>query len=147
MHILHRSMKPNILNLDKVAYKKAEATERSRNVNVSMKYNNLVMEFTPAPYELFRQGIKSYFQNVKDKDIKISTKSDLKGAVVHESLSVLTKETGTKTIHDKYVPYHIKGYSEWVSAESFIEDDLNIILEKLESQTGLYTVNVQIKDI
>ena len=55
------------LNTKKALKKKLKATEREWNVRVENKSGTLVLEFTPAPYEVFKQNVKSFYEQSNKK--------------------------------------------------------------------------------
>ena len=73
------------LNEKKTLQKKLEATEREWNVKAENKLGTVVLEFTPAPYEAFKQSVKSYYEQCNKNRVRI----DENRYKVDESLSFL----------------------------------------------------------
>ena len=135
------------LDMSKAAKKKIAATERRKDVEVSLKYNNLVMTFTSASYELFRQGISGYFSMYKDNEVKSTVKLDTEGATVHESLAVSEKETGKKMFTVNLFHTTSKVTVNGSQLRLFLEEDLDCILSKINQNGSLDYINTQIKDV
>ena len=135
------------LDMSKAAKKKIAATERVNDVEVNLKYNNLVMVFTPASYELFRKGINGYFSAYKDNEVKSTVKLDTEGATVHESLAISSRETGKKMFTVNLFHTTSKVTVNGSQLKLFLEEDLNYILDKINQNGSLDYMNSQIKDI
>ena len=123
------------LDMSKAAKKKIAAVERDNDVEVNLKYNNLVMVFTPASYELFRQGICGYFSTYKDKEVKRPVKLDTEGSVVHESLAISDKGIGKKMFTVNLFHTTSKVTVNGGQLKLFLEEDLDCILDKI-NQNG-----------
>ena len=50
------------LNRKKTLKKNLEATEREWNVKTENTSGTIVLEFTPSPYEVFKQTVKTYYE-------------------------------------------------------------------------------------
>lgn len=135
------------LNMQKAARKKIAATERVDNVEVTLKNKTLVMVFTPAPYELFKNGIQGYFGDCKDREFKRTVKPDNLGATVHESLAVLSKESGKKLFTVNLYHTTSKVTVNGGQLRLFLEEDLDLILGRINQNGALDNINTQIKDI
>ena len=135
------------LDMSKAAKKKIAATERRKDVEVSLKYNNLVMTFTPASYELFRQDISGYFSMYKDNEVKRTVKLDTEGGTVHESLAVSEKETGKKMFTVYLFHTTSKVTVNGSQLRLFLEEDLDCILNNINQNGCLDYINTQIKDV
>lgn len=135
------------LDMSKAAKKKIAATEREKDVEVSLKYNNLVMVFTPASYELFRQGISGYFSIYKDNLVRNTVKLDTEGATVHESVAISERETGKKMFTVNLFHTTSKVTVNGSQLRSFLEEDLDSILNKINQNGSLDYINSQIKDV
>ena len=73
------------LNEKKTVKKKLEAIEREWNVKAENKLGTVVLEFTPVPYEAFKQSVKSYYEQCNKNRVRI----DENRYKVDESLSIL----------------------------------------------------------
>ena len=135
------------LDMSKAAKKKIAATERGKDVEVNLKYNNLVMVFTPASYELFRKGISGYFSMYKDNDVKSTLKRDTEGATVHESLAISDRANGKKMFTVNLFHATRKVTVNGSQLRLFLEEDLDCILNKINQNGSLDYINSQLKDV
>ena len=117
--------------------KKLEATEREWNVKIENKSGTLVLEFTPAPYEVFKQTVKTYYEQGYKSRIRIDENKNR----VDESISVFGGKCSSKKSQLFRVNFFNTTSRVTVNGKCltlFTENDLPKILQEL-SQISLFT--------
>ena len=123
------------LNRKKTLRKKLEATEREWDVKIENKSGSLVLEFTPAPYEVFKQTVKTYYEQGYKSRIRIDEDKNR----VDESISVFGGKCSSKKSQLFRVNFFKTTSRVTASGKCltlFTENDLPKILQEL-SQISL----------
>ena len=69
-----------------------EATEREWNVKIENKSGTFFLEFTPVPYEVSKQNVKTFYRNCYKNRIRV----DENNYKVDESISILNGKGNNK---------------------------------------------------
>ncbi|VDI45252.1 Hypothetical predicted protein [Mytilus galloprovincialis] len=142
------------LNERKALFKKVEATKRHFNVEIQLKRGTLVMTYSPAAYEIYKQAIYEYYDNSTTKSYTRTDKTSatdskaLRKAIVEESLSVKCKNSG-----DRRQQYRINMFNTTSkmdingrSYQAFIEHDLPQIIKTIKMD-GVDEINSKIMEL
>jgi len=144
------------LNERKAMLKKIEATERDHDANIELKRGTIVMTFTPATYEIYKQAIYTYYQNHPGKICqKISKTSrtnnaSIEKATTEESLSIKPKSDSSRCGYGRQL-YRINMFNTTSTMDvngrqyqMFISEDLPEIIESVDI-TGVSQLNSRLK--
>ena len=133
------------LNTKKTLKKKLKATEREWNVRVENKSGNLVLEFTPAPYEVFKQNVKSFYKQSNENRIRVDENKNR----VDESIPVFDGKGGRKRNQLFRVNLYNTTFRVTVNDKCltlFTDNDLPKILKDLAQTPNFVVLNRKIAE-
>jgi len=96
------------LNEKKALRKTIDASKRDLDVEIELKRGTLVITYTPAAYEIYKQAIYKYYDEYQHKTYERTTKlsrtdkNSIEKAISEESLSVKLKNNPNKDNRQQY---------------------------------------------
>lgn len=146
------------LNERKAMLKKIEATERDHDINIELKRGTIVMTFTPATYEIYKQAIYTYYQNHPGKICQKTSKTSrtnnasIEKATTEESLSIKPKSDSSRCGHGRQL-YRINMFNTTSTMDvngrqyqMFISEDMPEIIKSVDI-TGVSQLNSRLKEL
>jgi hypothetical protein len=145
-----REVKPYELNKGRALAKKIDASNRDFDVEIELKRGTLVLEFSAAAYEIFKEAIFYYYDNCKSKAIKVNQSQDSKRGenitIVEESISVRFATGGGQiyrvNLHHTTSRVTVNGRT----FGEFLNNDLGKVLSYLDNRIDFRELNLKIRN-